>query len=246
MMTQQNALNDMDFELKSIADWSFFRLPGLEKSGIVHGFCTGSSPSNLLHEEIQRRFLDAFSLNNLVTLNQEHGDTVHVISNGQKPSSGDGLIILEENVAGIIKTADCLPVIVCDALYPMASIIHAGWRGTMKRIVRQTVLAMEQLGSRKENMVALLGPSIGPCCYEIKDDVHTIFIENGFPDHIFPKKGNSLFLDLKQANAWMLREDGINKIYDFDMCTHCNDDLFHSFRRGDKGKRQISFVSLMG
>jgi YfiH family protein len=236
----------MKFELGKIADWSFFRMPELEKSGIIHGFCTGSSPSNLLHEETQQYFLDAFSLNNLVILNQEHSDEVHVISNGQKPGSGDGLIILEKNVAGIIKTADCLPVIVCDALYPMASIIHAGWRGTVKGIVRKAVLVMEQLGSRKENMVALLGPSIGPCCYEVKDDVYSIFNKDGFPEHIFSKKNNTLFLDLKQANAWVLRKGGINKIYDFDMCTYCNNDLFHSFRRGDTGKRQISFVSLKG
>jgi YfiH family protein len=245
-MLTENGSFTMKFELEKIADWSFFRMPELEKSGIIHGFCTGSSPSNLLHEETQQYFLDAFSLNNLVILNQEHGDEVHVISNGQKPRSGDGLIILEKNVAGIIKTADCLPVIVCDVLYPMASIIHAGWRGTVKGIVGKAVLAMEQAGSKKENMVALLGPSIGPCCYEVKDDVYSIFNKDGFPERIFPQKNNSLFLDLKQANVWVLRESGINKIYDLDMCTYCNNDLFHSFRRGDTGKRQISFVSIKG
>jgi hypothetical protein len=128
----------------------------------------------------------------------------------------------------------------------MASIIHAGWRGTVKGIVGKAVLAMEQAGSKKENMVALLGPSIGPCCYQVKNDVYSIFNKDGFPEHIFSQKNNSLFLDLKQANAWVLRESGINKIYDLDMCTYCNNDLFHSFRRGDTGKRQISFVSLKG
>jgi hypothetical protein len=246
MTTQNKALNDLRFELKKIADWSFFRVPELEEAGILHGFCTGSSPSNLLHEETRQGFLDAFSLKNLVSMNQEHGNDVHVISIGQKPNSGDGLIILEKNVAGIIKTADCLPIIICDTQYPAASIIHAGWRGTEKKIVGKTVLAMEQLGSRKENMVALLGPSIGPCCYEVKEDVYSLFNKDGFPEYIFHKKSNSLFLDLKQANIWMLQEGGINKVYDLDMCTHCNDDLFYSFRRGDMGKRQINFVSLKG
>jgi len=236
----------MNFELKKISDWSFFQIPILEKWGITHGFCTGSSPSNLLHEETRQKFFDAFSLNDLVIMNQEHGDDVHIISNGEKPCSGDGFTILEKRVAGIIKTADCLPIIICDAGYPMASIIHAGWRGTAKRIVMKAVLAMERLGSKRGNMIALLGPSIGPCCYEVKDDLCPIFINGGFPGHIFHRKNNSLFLDLRRANTWMLRIGGINKIYDLDMCTYCNDGLFYSFRRGDTSKRQINFVSLEG
>jgi purine-nucleoside/S-methyl-5'-thioadenosine phosphorylase / adenosine deaminase len=236
----------MHFEIKKISDWSFFRIPELEKSGITHGFCTNSSPSNLLHSETKQNFLDVFSLDNLVVMNQEHGDNVHVISNGEKPCSGDGLIILEKRVAGIIKTADCLPIILCDASYPIASIIHSGWRGTAKRIVMKSILAMERLGGIRDNMIALLGPSIGPCCYEVKDDIYTIFHDDGFPEHIFHRKNNSLFFDLRRANTWMLRSGGVNKIYNFDMCTYCNDGLFYSFRRGDTGKRQINFVSLEG
>jgi hypothetical protein len=156
------------------------------------------------------------------------------------------LIILEKNVAGIIKTADCLPIILCDPQYPSVSVIHTGWRGTVKGIVRKAVFAMEQLGSSKENILAVFGPSIGPCCYEVKEDVHVLFTKHRFPEHIFRKKSKSLFLDLKQANTWILQKIGINRIHDLDMCTYCNDALFHSFRRGDTGKRQINFVSLKG
>lgn len=236
----------MNFELSKIADWSFFRLPELEKSGITHGFCTGSSPPDLLYEKTRQSFLEKFSLNDLVIMDQEHGDHVHMITNGQRPRSGDGLIILEKNVAGIIKTADCLPIIICDVMYPMVSIIHAGWRGTAKKIVMKAVLDMERLGSRRDDMIVLFGPSIGPCCYEIRDDVYSIFNKNGFPEHIFCKKNNSLFFDLRQANTWILMAIGINKVYDLGMCTYCNNGLFHSFRRGDTRNRQINFVSLEG
>ena len=246
LMMQNKTLNDPEFELKEVTDWSFFQLPVIEKSGIFHGFCTGTSPSNLLHEETRRHFLDVFSLNDLVVMNQEHGDDVHVIGNGEKPPSGDGLIILEKKVAGIIKTADCLPIVICDALYPMVSIVHAGWRGTKKKIVMKAILAMEALGSKRDSMIALLGPSIGPCCYEVKGDIYAIFQDNGFPGHIFHNHNNSLFLDLRKANTWMLEAGGIKKIYALNMCTHCNDGLFHSFRRGDAGKRQINFVYLEG
>lgn len=179
-------------------------------------------------------------------MNQEHGNHIHVINNGQMPQSGDGLIILEKNVAGIIKTADCLPIILFDALHPMVSIVHAGWRGTVKRIVRKAVFSMVELGGRKKDIMALLGPSIGPCCYEVKEDVYSAFKSADFPEYVFLKRRNSLFLDLKRANAWMLQKSGINEVYDLDMCTRCNNVLFYSFRRGDAGKRQINFVSLKG
>lgn len=236
----------MKFKMTKKADWSFFRVPALEEKGVIHGFCTGGAPSNLLHEKTNQDFLDAFSLKNLVIMNQEHGNDVHVINGGQMPLSGDGLIILEKNVAGIIKTADCLPIILFDAVHPMVSIVHAGWRGTVKKIVRKAVFTMVELGGRKTNITALLGPSIGPCCYEVKDDVYSAFKKNGFPEYVFLKRRNALFLDLKRANTWMLQKSGIEKVYDLDLCTRCNDNLFYSFRRGDTGKRQINFVSLRG
>ena len=236
----------MKFETRRVDGWSFFRLPGLEKTGIVHGFCTRSSPSNLLQEETRQHFLNAFSLNDLVVMNQEHGDHVHVVVDDARPRSGDGLIILEKRIAGIIKTADCLPIIICDAHYPMVSIVHAGWRGTEKKIAMKAIKTMEELGSKRDHLVALLGPSIGPCCYEVKDDVHAIFRSGGFPEDIFNKQNNSLFLNLKKANGWMLKSGGINKVYECDMCTYCNKPLFHSFRRGDTDSRQINFVYLKG
>jgi YfiH family protein len=236
----------MKFEIKKVAEWSFFQIPELEKSGIIHGFCTGDSPSDLLHEETKQHFLDAFSLNDVVVMNQEHGDQVHVVGKGEKPVSGDGLIIYERKVAGIIKTADCLPIILSDIILPLVSIIHAGWRGTVKGITRKAVGMMEKLGSRKENLTALLGPSIGPCCYEVKDDVHSLFIKNGFPEQIFHTRNNSLYLDLKLANAWVLQESDVGSVRELHMCTYCNHNLLNSFRRGDTGKRQINFVYLEG
>lgn|GEM_PF-96201 len=237
----------MKFEMTKHDHWSFFRIPELEKRGIHHGFCTGGAPSNLLHETIRTDFLRAFSLNDVVIMNQEHGCNVHVIRDGQRPHSGDGLIILEKNVAGIIKTADCLPIILCDVVHPMVSIIHSGWRGTVEKIVRNAIFSMIELGSRTTDIIALLGPSIGPCCYEVKEDVCTAFKAAGFPEYVFIKKKTSLFLDLKQANAWVLNKSGINEIYSLNMCTRCcKDIMFYSFRRGDTGKRQINFASLKG
>jgi YfiH family protein len=245
LRTEAN-VGSLNFELKTTSYWSFFRSPEFEDAGILHGFCTGGSPSDLSHHDGKQAFLDAFSLRDLVIMNQEHGADVHVISDGQRPVSGDGLIITEKKVAGIVKTADCLPIILGDAVHPVVSIIHAGWRGTVKGIVANAILAMERLGSRRRDIVAFLGPSIGSCCYEVKGDVHSIFTRNGFPVHIFHERDCALFLDLKEANSWVLDKEGVGRVYNLGMCTRCQGSLFHSFRRGDTGKRQINFVSLKG
>lgn len=234
----------MTFELKNAGPWSYFHLPELTNAGIRHGFCTGLSPWDFAKESVRREFLGAFLLKGVVVMDQEHGDTIHVIKNGERPGAGDGLILTETHVAGIIKTADCLPVIICDSVYPMASIIHAGWRGTAKGIVGKAVREMEKLGARKDTITALLGPSIGPCCYEVRDDVHAIFRDAGFPEPVFKKKKGALFFDLRAANTWVLQEEGIERAYDAGLCTFCNGSLFHSYRRGDVNTRQINFVSI--
>ncbi|OPY67863.1 MAG: Laccase domain protein YfiH [Syntrophorhabdus sp. PtaU1.Bin050] len=238
--------DDAIFELVNAGDWSFFHLPELEEAGISHGFCTGTSPSEFLDMDIKKRFLETFHLNDIVTMQQVHGNTVHTIRNGEKPEAGDGLVLMEKGIAGIIRTADCLPIILCDVSRPLVSIVHSGWRGTAARIVEKAVDAMERLGAAKENVVALLGPSIGSCCYEVKEDVRAVFRKKGFPEHIFRERDRSMFLDIREANACALRDCGVNRVYDTGLCTCCEPAYFYSFRRGDKGRRQINFVSIRG
>lgn len=232
------------FERKRVGAWSFFYLPELEDAGVLHGFCTGGSPSNLFDAATRRSFLQALSFKDLAVMTQVHGKEVHVISDGERPRYGDGLVITEKNVAGVIRTADCLPIVLCDPGRSLVSIVHAGWRGTAKGILTEALASLEHLGMKRESAVALLGPSIGPCCYEVRDDVRSLFHAEGFPENIFVRMKDSLFLDLKQANAWILNEAGITEVYDIGLCTSCRKDQFYSYRRGDRGKRQISFVSL--
>lgn len=234
----------MNFDLKDKGEWSYFHLPELTDVGIRHGFCAGRSPWQLLEENTRNRFLSTFHLKDLVIMDQEHGDAVHTIRDGERPYAGDGLIMMEPRVAGIIKTADCLPVIIADPAFPMASIIHAGWRGTVKGIVGKAVRQMILLGANVEKVTALLGPSIGPCCYEVGQDVHSVFINAGFPREVFREKKGSLYLDLRAANRWLLREEGVERICETDLCTFCAKALFYSYRRGDGDKRQINFVSV--
>ena len=234
----------MSFELGQINGWSYYFLPELEKKGIVHGFFTKASPSPTLTGKDKTAFLEAFSLQDLVVMDQEHGDEVHLVRNGERPDRGDGVILLEQNVAAIIKTADCLPVIIIEPDYPMAAIVHAGWRGTARKITQKAIKAMIRLGARREKIVALLGPSIRACCYEVEEEVCDVFREEGFSERVFVKQDNSFNLDLKQANIELLATEDIDHIYDTGLCTFCRSDMFASYRRGERLVRQINFVSL--
>jgi YfiH family protein len=236
----------MKFELTHKGDWSYYRIPELEAADIVHGFFTKASPSLEPYGKDGKAFLDAFALQRFVMMDQEHGDRIHVIRDGEKAESGDGVIIIERNVAGIIKTADCLPVIIAAPGLPMAAIVHAGWRGTVRKISLKAVQKMVELGAAKEGLIVLMGPSIGSCCYEVKEDVCNVFNNEGFSERVFRKANDATYLDIREANRELLRREGVKEIYDAGLCTYCSSGRFASYRRGDQGKRQINFVSLRG
>lgn len=235
----------MSYQIKYAGPWSYFHIPEIEEMGLLHGFFTASSPVVTVDKTQGRDFIDLFRLKDFIALHQEHGDTVHVIRDGYRPRTGDGIIITEKNVAGVIKTADCLPVILFEPDYPVVSIVHAGWRGTLKKITKKAVRVISDLGGNIEKIVAILGPSVNRCCYTVGDDLYIAFKEMGFSDSIFKITENSFFLSLRKANKEILFDEGVSVIYDIDICTLCTDGLFHSYRRGDRDKRQINFVSLL-
>ncbi len=233
------------FEIKSKGHWSYLYYPFLESRGIFHGFGTRQRQTSGEEAGIEDA-ISAFSLEPHVVMNQEHGDTVHLIKAGERPNAGDGLLLLERNVAGIIKTADCLPVILYDTSTPAVAIVHAGWRGTALGIASKAARQMLALGCDPESMGALIGPGIGPCCYNVQEDVAGVFRALGFAEPVLQSREGSLYLDLKTANIRMLQEEGLKTFHDVDLCTHCRKDLFYSARR-DKGHgRQINFVVIRG
>jgi polyphenol oxidase len=234
----------MQFELKTLGPWSYYHLPELEESGIVHGFMTKSSDAIIADEEEKLRFAEAFTASATVMLQQQHGEEVHIIEKGERPRAGDGLVLLEKGVMGIIKTADCLPVILYESTYPMAAVVHAGWRGTALKITEKALRRMIAVGGRPDRMGAIVGPGIGPCCYEVGGEVVAAFRRAGFNEHVFIERDGSLFLDLKKANRDLIEAAGVPSIDDADLCTSCRQDLFFSARRNKLAGRQMNFVQL--
>lgn len=196
----------------------------------------------------------------LVTLQQIHSDLIHCVERvPEQTPVGDGLIT---NVPGLllaVQTADCLPVIVVDRKRRAVGVFHAGWRGTVKRIVEKGVGEMERhFGSGPRDLVASIGPGIHRCCYQVGEEVRSKFeTQFAYAPQLFREVKESdpvrekypllfltarapghsqlpvkLFLDLVEANRRQLVDAGIapKNIEASTLCTACHPDLLFSFR----------------
>ena len=194
-----------------------------------------------------------------------HSDIIHhVSSEPDAPLTGDGLITATPGLLLGIQTADCLPVILVDPKHHAVGVFHAGWRGTVKRIVEKGVGEMQRwFGTRPRDLKAAIGPGIGGCCYEVGEEVRTkfesqfsyaaklfrevkesdpvrekyplLFLNARAPGHgELPPK---IFLDLAEANRRQLLAVGVpaKSIESLALCTSCHTDLLFSYR-AEKGK----------
>jgi polyphenol oxidase len=200
------------------------------------------------------------ALSPIVTLHQIHSDLIHCISGiPEKPLVGDGLITSHPGILVAVLTADCLPVILADTKRRTVGVFHAGWRGTVKRIVEKGVGEMQKhFGSRPGDLKAAIGPGIRGCCYQVgaevrdafesqfsysrdlfretkeTDEIHEkyplLFLTSRAPGHSqLPKQ---IFLDLADANRRQLLDAGVLKknISDATLCTACRTDILFSHR----------------
>jgi hypothetical protein len=211
-------------------------------------------------------------------MRQLHSDLVHRLDKSpSRKLEGDALMTNKPGLLLVIRTADCLPVLIVDEANRAVAAVHCGWRGTEKRILEKAVRAMgEACGSKPGEMLAALGPCIGAACYEVGPEVRDGFLRAGFPPSVFTERGHvprvrvpgqspgretwghvpevrvpllkpRYLLDLRAANAWLLRELGFGKGRIFDpgpACTHC-EPRFLSYRRNPHDtRRMVNFVGL--
>ena len=143
-----------------------------------------------------------------------------------------------------IETADCLPILIVDPSRHFVALAHAGWRGTVARVAQEAVRALVKAGSDPRHLLAALGPAIGPCCYEVGDDVEEAFGVSGSKFFV-PGPTLRKHLDVVAANRAQLEEAGLvsANIDSLNLCTRCREDLFFSYRRdGANAGRMISVV----
>ena len=183
---------------------------------------------------------------------QVHGDDVAILEEvPQIPPRADALISAVPDVYPSVKTADCVPILLIDRARRVSAAVHAGWRGTVKRITRKTILLMkDRFKSRAEDIVAAVGPAIRGCCYQVDDTVLVPFCESVPDGERFIGKvrqegasRDARTVDLVAANRAELTYAGIpsTNIHEAKLCTCCSPELLFSYRRdGELSGRHIS------
>jgi len=200
---------------------------------------------------------NAFAIpeNGLVMARQVHGDRiVEIGENDTLPlplSECDGFVTCRSGVALGIKTADCVPILFVDRRLRVAGAVHAGWRGTALGIAAKMVgILCGRFSSRREDIAALIGPAIGPCCYEVDAPVHDALAARPWAAAVFRKQTERerWMFDLWGANRRQLIEAGLpgGNVLTADRCTACTRDLFFSHRaaQGKEEGRQLSFIMM--
>ena len=202
--------------------------------------------SDLLEEIIA--FFSTRELPDLTKLNasrvlspiQTHSDNVEFIDDRQEYPNTDGLILTNTKDAIYLRFADCTPLILYDKKQKIAAVSHAGWRGTAQKIGVKTVQKMQ---ANSEDIVALIGPAISMCCYEVSEEVRdTLLATVNDKEGLFVNRN----VDLKRINAQQLKEIGVKQIDICPYCTSCDNDLFYSYRKENgTDKRHIAVAKLV-
>lgn len=193
-----------------------------------------------------------FQPSRLVSLKQVHGKHVYKAESGgmsERNMEADAAITNAKDIALSIKTADCVPILLIDPVTNSIGAVHAGWKSTVQNIVKETLNSMrENYGTNTENIKAIIGPHISPCCFKVGDDVREQFAKAfNNTDNII--KENTI--DMGAANREQLINYGVleENITSEGGCTCCNSEEFFSHRRDGAGigtGRQLSLIMIKG
>ncbi len=254
--------------LKTKKNLSYFESQEIAKLGWVqHAFLTrqegGSLPPydslNLSDKNgDQKEFVSknkkviakafGFDPSRLVLLDQMHQEKILLLKEPvttlSSPLEYDALITNCPKAFLGILTADCLPIFVVDSKKKVVAAVHAGRQGTTLHITAKVLNKMEEeFGCSSKDFVISLGPSIGPCCYEIDEKV----FQSEWEPFSTSKGIGKWMVDLAQINIAQMKGEGIKEeqISWINLCTHCHNDLFFSYRKEGRTGRQLSFIGIV-
>ncbi|EQK43873.1 MAG: peptidoglycan editing factor PgeF [Paraclostridium bifermentans] len=186
---------------------------------------------------------------NLTNNKQTHSDIVNIIKKEDigKIKEGDALVTNLKKTPLLVFVADCVPVAIVDPKKEAVALCHAGWRGTYSKITQKSIENMEKLyGTNPEDLVCVLGPSIGPCCYEVSKDLIEKFntIITNRDEKFYIIKESKYYLDLWKVNELILTSCGVKKenIVNLNICTSCNSDKFHSYRKHNQTTKRLGMI----
>lgn len=210
------------------------------------GTAVGDDPAHVL--ENHRRLADAvgYDPERLHQCAQVHGGVAHAPAPEAPPADtlrveADALVARAPGVAVAIRVADCVPVLLADPATGHVAAAHAGWRGVVAGVVGA---ALDALGSRDPGaLVAVIGPSIGPCCFEVGDAVAAEIAAATDASVVARRAGDKPRVDLWRAVEAQLRGRGVTRVEAVGRCTACDPAGFFSYRRdGGRSGRMVGVI----
>jgi len=221
-------------------------------SSLNVGESSGDSREHVIENRI--RIFQVFnqSIDSIFDVWQIHSDQVKFTrlprKSGSKHEQADAILTDSNDVSLFMQFADCVPILIYDPKNNIIGIVHAGWQGTVKRIVQNAVkYLIDTFSSDPELILAGIGPSIGPDHYEVGKNV-IIEVDNQLKDirsDVLITKNGKTYFDLWKSNQLLLIQSGVKKIEVAGICTACNLDDWYSYRlEGQKSGRFGVFMSL--
>ena len=175
-------------------------------------------------------------------LNQVHGTRIVVAAQHRVPIDADGSQTTQAGVICAVMTADCLPVLLCDRQGSSVAAVHAGWRGLVEGVLEAGVKAMHRPA---EQLLAWIGPAIGPQAFEVGDEVREAFVRlDPAADTAFVRRGERWLADLSALARLRLHSVGVAEVYGGQRCTYSEPEHFFSYRRDGRTGRQASLIWL--
>jgi len=210
--------------------------------------CAVGDPAASVREN-WRRVQRAFpQVQHWVRMRQVHGNEVRVVAAQDLDArlECDALVTDCADVALCVLTADCVPLLLATAPAGPVAAVHAGWRGTVAHVATRTLEVLRQrYGVSPADVWVALGPAVGPCCYEVREDVVTALARAGLERAVVAQVEDRFRVDLRAANRLCLQLAGVppEQMITVGGCTACSRDDFFSYRRdGARTGRQLSFI----
>ena len=201
----------------------------------VRAFVTTRDFGNLADDAVRRKLRAALP-GEPQWLKQVHGKRVIDLDNNVEREA-DAALSRKSRTVCVVKAADCMPVLFADEEGTTVAAAHAGWRGLAGGVLEATLDAM---GVPRRNIVAWLGPAIGPQVYEVGEDVYAAFAK--YPDALAPARPGHWLLDLYAVAREKLK--GLKAVSGGGFCTYTERERFFSYRRDRSGARMAAFVWL--
>lgn len=219
--------------------------PPYESLNLGHTVGDNSVAIEVNHDRVYRAM--GTTRSQAVTCHLTHSADVLLVTaadRGHVVGQGDAMITADAGVYLSMRFADCAPILLHDPVRRAVGLAHAGWRGTVKNVAKSVVQAMvDSLGCSPQNITAVIGPAIGPCCYQVGNDVikavEAIFPKMSASDsstQLFSRRNERhAYFDLWEANRQQLTTAGVGQTVVSSLCTACHTDHFFS-HRAERGK----------